>query len=800
MGQTRWSLRIMFGLVLMLTSSEAEGKRRALLIGIDDYSGDRVPEPAKSDRWPEGAEVVRAWPSLDGAVADVEAMREMLNGTFGFAADGSVTTLQNEQATRAGIREALEVLTRDSDAGDQVLFFYSGHGSQVKSATRAEGDGRDETIVPADSRRGAADIRDKELRRWLNRLLDKNVELVVIQDSCHSGSGVRGDPGWRSPRAVASVRVPRLDAIEAGPLLVDRGAVVISATREDQLAHERCVDGTCFGAFTRALLWSMSLAREKESVADILSRTRARLRLYEQIQDPVLLGAPEVLQRSLFGGRQDHVDGEIRVAIERVRADGKLVLQGGWVNGLTEGSELRLPGTRRQFARVVKLDGAARAVAEVVPSVANVRAIQPGTATRREPEIPIFESGEFLSLAAWAPPSGESLRVWVPQPDGAREAFGLAAVLEKQALDGAFGWVNDPALARPTHVLNRGAEGWVLEQPDGSSVNLGTDPDAEEVASELDQLSRLYMRLPPPAALSLALCRLWETMPDSVERVDAPERASYLLVGRVAGGQASYAWLHRSALGANAAKSDLPLVSEWVSLPRRPTGKRGTTPWRELTARGLAKSAQTLARIHGWLTLESRQSEPSFPYRMAMAESARLPALDPEAERDDITASPEISPEFLLTGGELTGDTAYEVILSGDERDLRGSARRHVYVFTVDPHGKSQLLYPEDSLEDNQFPKQTGGRKQPAGWVRLKRTNFSIVPPYGRDVYYLFTSSEKIHDLGVFIWDGVGSNTRGAPTNALERLIANTASGVRGTGSAVPEEWSIERLVFDTKE
>ena len=48
---------------------------------------------------------------------------------------------------------------------DVVFVYFAGHGSQVRNSKSDEPDLLDESIVPADSRRGAPDIRDKELRR-----------------------------------------------------------------------------------------------------------------------------------------------------------------------------------------------------------------------------------------------------------------------------------------------------------------------------------------------------------------------------------------------------------------------------------------------------------------------------------------------------------------------------------------------------------------------------------------------------------------------------------------------------------
>ncbi|HEX8151998.1 MAG TPA: caspase family protein, partial [Thermoanaerobaculia bacterium] len=140
-----------------------------MLIGIDDYS---------ASQFDAGAVTVapRDWPNLYGAVNDVDAMREMLVARHGFA-DRDILVLKNHRATRAAILGAIE---QHLATGDVALFYYAGHGSQVPNSRSTEPDKLDESLVPADSRAGAPDIRDKELRRLFNRILDRGARLTLI--------------------------------------------------------------------------------------------------------------------------------------------------------------------------------------------------------------------------------------------------------------------------------------------------------------------------------------------------------------------------------------------------------------------------------------------------------------------------------------------------------------------------------------------------------------------------------------------------------------------------------------------
>src|SRR5438876_11780237 len=148
----------------------------ALLVGIDEYQGEGVP-------------------NLNGCVNDVEAMRVFLMNQLGVPED-HILLLSNRQATRAAILQSFEAFLIDNAAitfNDQMLFHYSGHGSQMRDTTGVEPDGHNETIVPHDSRThhpDVYDIPDKTLGALLARLAErKDNNITVILDSCHSGSG-----------------------------------------------------------------------------------------------------------------------------------------------------------------------------------------------------------------------------------------------------------------------------------------------------------------------------------------------------------------------------------------------------------------------------------------------------------------------------------------------------------------------------------------------------------------------------------------------------------------------------------
>ncbi len=147
--------------------------KRAVLIGINDYLDPEIHD-------------------LNGCVADVEAMSEVLCDCYQFDPANLTKLVLPQQNTREGILGALKALVEATADGDIALVYYSGHGSQVPDTNGDEVDHWDETIVPSDSSRSAngavLDIIDDELQSYILALADRTAYATFIFDSCHSGS------------------------------------------------------------------------------------------------------------------------------------------------------------------------------------------------------------------------------------------------------------------------------------------------------------------------------------------------------------------------------------------------------------------------------------------------------------------------------------------------------------------------------------------------------------------------------------------------------------------------------------
>src|SRR5438128_240478 len=112
-------------LFICLTVPAHANGRHALLIGINDYSASHLASPL-TEAQPE-----RYIPNLDGTVNDVQLMRELLIALHGFV-PADIAVLTDQRATRGAIFRALaEQLVAPAKKGDIVVFYFSGHGSQV---------------------------------------------------------------------------------------------------------------------------------------------------------------------------------------------------------------------------------------------------------------------------------------------------------------------------------------------------------------------------------------------------------------------------------------------------------------------------------------------------------------------------------------------------------------------------------------------------------------------------------------------------------------------------------------------
>jgi len=116
-----------------------------------------------------------------GCELDVDNMERILS-SLGY----QTYALKTQQATSNNILSNLNNIARQLNRGDIFVFYYSGHGGQQPDRNGDELDGKDETFVAYDRQ-----IIDDEIDNiWVK--IPAGVRIVMISDSCNSGSNYRG--------------------------------------------------------------------------------------------------------------------------------------------------------------------------------------------------------------------------------------------------------------------------------------------------------------------------------------------------------------------------------------------------------------------------------------------------------------------------------------------------------------------------------------------------------------------------------------------------------------------------------
>ena len=166
---------------ILLVASLYAGESRGLLIGINDGL-------------------------LSGTVNDVKKMKKLLQ-------DRGVTkikTLYNKQATKANILKYLKDIVKNSNSGDRVYFFFSGHGTssydpaiqkypRVKNMLENSGGLIPWNVKPKQYEKGMISAK-YDLAPLFQTLDNKGVESVIIFDACFAGSAFKDSKNYEDDR------------------------------------------------------------------------------------------------------------------------------------------------------------------------------------------------------------------------------------------------------------------------------------------------------------------------------------------------------------------------------------------------------------------------------------------------------------------------------------------------------------------------------------------------------------------------------------------------------------------------
>ena len=314
--------------------------KHALIVAIANYAPGTGWMPISSDR-------------------DVELIRAaLLQQAF---SNDRIQVLTDAKATKAGIVAELRALAGRVQAGDVVVFHFSGHGQQVMDDNKDETDGYDEALVPYDApahyaspdNTGQHHLRDDELGALLAEIRGKlgpQGDLLVLLDACHSGTATRG--GFANVRGTRDALAPASynpgDACKQGCSfgLADEGTP--AATHAPMTCYFACgahqLNSEAFDDQQRGV-GSLSYAFAK--AVNSFSTSPSYATLFEHIRTEMAATVPQQSPQMEGNGRGQVFGGKLLETAEHFgtldwKSDKLLSVNGGTLHGLYPGSRVAL--------------------------------------------------------------------------------------------------------------------------------------------------------------------------------------------------------------------------------------------------------------------------------------------------------------------------------------------------------------------------------------------------------------------------------------------------------------------------
>ena len=239
-------------------------KNKALLVGINKY-----PDPRNE---------------LRGCVNDILDMEYFIADANRVYPKQNIKKLTNKDATKKGILMQLKWLIEGAEAGDQLLFHYSGHGAQAPTLfSSLEKDGLDEIICPYDfDGTSKTSLRDKEFAE-LFAGIPKGVHFVWISDSCHAEDlsrdpFINDETHYRYFTGLNHFEKSEDQVYDQADITIGRIAHIISplngallsACQSHELSADAYINNRFNGAFTHYLIENLHKYSETKNMKAII--------------------------------------------------------------------------------------------------------------------------------------------------------------------------------------------------------------------------------------------------------------------------------------------------------------------------------------------------------------------------------------------------------------------------------------------------------------------------------------------------------------------------------------------------
>jgi len=724
-------------------------EQRALIIGINKY----LPPPNQTVSGYRSD-----FQNLNGCVNDAKEMTQLITSTYHFNAK-NVMSLYDEKATRENILDSMDALLAESKSGDIAFIYYAGHGSEVKNSLSTEPGHLDQSMVPSNTwQKGVEDIRDKELSKIFNAFTDKGVILTVIFDCCHSGNMSRGaitdQPLIRYATsadydAKDGSNPPDPSAKENSKFLM------MSSCQSSEFASETMDESNDpHGAFTVALIEALKQLSFDASAEDLFNETHSILKFDAKNQEPVLDAPAERRQGTLFGMDKGLISGKSLVSVMGNDGD-RITLEAGTVNGIDSGSSLKSPDDNFHL-EVVEMYGINQCYARVTKG-----------------DIHKIKGGDLFEVTNWVSKKKSFLNVYVPTSSlSYSEVTAIGDVCTKLKSNKKINWVTDISISDPSVILYYKSNKWYASVKGKIEPLEIKDFNADNIANQFKGNS-VFINIPPTRELYESFQHNFAAHPNVKMVSDENSTAQYSIVGRI-GNQNTleYAFFQTNFAVKDSLES-MPVKTEFQSL---------TSTSQSNVVDSLSADAYTLGKIRVWLTLHNQGGQDGYPFLLKIKDETTNKWINPDENKAKV-------------GDKLS---LHINVDHSNSSNVWDGAKRYVYVFMVDHTGKTKLLFPRRSGNDeNRLPIKDDNDHLVD---YLISTKMKVSSPTGTDNYYMLSTSTPISSYYlVFNQPGVTrSAAKGARNEPLNDLLNMGNITSRGIDVVIPNDWSLQRVAVKT--
>ena len=278
--------------------------KKALCVGINNYPG------SAND--------------LQGCLNDVSDWSNLLSQA-GF----ENTIIKDSAATKSKIKSTLASMISASQAGDVLVFQYSGHGTSVIDTSGDEADSYDEALYVYD---GA--LIDDELREIFTSI-PAGVQVIVFLDSCFSGTATRVPIRSGVKRKYVQTDVINRSMKKRRSFLVseDMKEILVAGCGDDEYCYDANFNGRPNGAFS---YYAIETIKSNLTYSEFIDALNKKLPSSNYPQTPQLECSSTNAKRLVFSSSTGEVpapsENEFRFEFQDLSCTGEVTVKNNkWI-------------------------------------------------------------------------------------------------------------------------------------------------------------------------------------------------------------------------------------------------------------------------------------------------------------------------------------------------------------------------------------------------------------------------------------------------------------------------------------